>query len=364
MKVSCLRSPITSVRRALKPQARHIDIEQHLPSDQAVERPQGLKLMGYFARQLNDIGYPWRFYSADHVKENVFRRGQQMDPLTALNALEREEPVYFEPRRNLEVNIDPAGLKTVAGAGIAPTAIEKAASLAETYAVKPGTLGVEINFGTPMVLKSLEELQLLHRTFNPDKEFEGSGPVSKAANELAFFVKDSLTSDKPWRFYKKSESGAIGRVTRAALNEGFRGGLFAAAAGGVALAALAFISKSYEPFQWLPTIGLAGAGVTGFMAGKDAAKGQPVSHFEALDSLLDGESVYFQRQNKFSLGSVPVVNSWAFYFDRGPATEVTSPEQLEEFHLIHNKDAVIKKPEEPPKEDSPWWHFCWLFGEC
>jgi hypothetical protein len=332
-------------------------IHVHLEGEgyQNIDELQAARMLGHFTQKMQEQGFPWRLYVP--AQKGLLRRGRPLSEMEALARLKRGEPVLFEPRRMLQLDLSPdsiGALATVGSLGGADTSsVGKVAAFSKNSRVAPGSQGIELSYGTPVTVSSFGELKLLHELYNPDARVDESNRVSKAAHQLSYFASRTLGHMNPWRFYKPGEGSRAARMVRAAARQGLAGALVGAGLGLMIGGPLALLARNWDLLKTLVTLG---AGVGGAYMAVDAArvagKGEPINAVETLERLLEGQPTTFQETQLRSVG-VPILGKISWFSDYGQGSSLRGPEDLNTFYYMQDQTARLPEPPEPPRPQPP-----------
>jgi hypothetical protein len=320
---------------------------------QNVPEHQSAKMLGHFTQTMQDQGFPWRLFEA--TKEGLQGKltGQQtISDLDALRRLQQGKGVIFQPMRNLQLDLSSDSIGALAAAGSVgggdTSSINKLANLTKNTRVQAGNQGFEVSHGEPIEVRNTAELKLLYQMYNPEEKLTSKDEVAKTAHHLAYFNKQS--GDFGWRYYAKDDSNPVGRVVKAFGKNALRGAAMGAALGASLGAFLGLFTSSISNAAWL--FGLSTAGFAlyeGYGPAQAAAKGKPLTTVEALDRLVNKSPVEFQETQMRSIG-IPIVGKLGRSSDRGKASTIHDPSELETFWRMQNQGAPEEeKPPEPPK---------------
>ncbi len=334
----------------------HPKIDVHLNGDEyrAIALKDAAKMLGYFSQKMQDQGFPWKLKVAVDQGDDNFRAGADVSDLDALKQLQQGKPVMFQPMRNLQLDLSSDSLGALAAAGALGTGTEIAgmarlAAISKTTRVTPGSQGIELKYGEPVVVSNFSELKLLYQMYNPDEKVTSKNEVAKAANQLSYFTQKTASGQYPWRFYKESDTNTAGRVATAVARSAVKGGAMGAGVGALVGAPLAFFAR-----DWSFVLGAVGVGAAGFalysaqQAARTAAKGEGVNAVEALERVLNGQEVVLQETEIRSVG-VPIFGKISWFSDHGPGSKISSTSELDTFYWMQNQDAK----EEPKPEVKP-----------
>lgn len=309
------------------------------------------RMLGYFTQKLKDQGFPWRIYDCVTKDDNV-RRGEQLSEMEALQHLTQGTPVMFQPMRNLQLDLSSNSLSALAAAGkLGGNDMSSMSNMADiSKNVAPGSKGVELKFGAPVVVSSTAHLKLLFQMYNPEEKINESNAVSKAAHELSYFTQKTMGSAYPWRFYKNCDGSRLWRMTKA-LVPGFVGGAAVGAAfGGVIGLPIGLFSGAWAVTKTLISYGaVLGGAYKAIDSARTASKGESINAVEALERVLEDKDVVFQETQMGSIG-VPIFGKITWFSDHGKGSSISNTKALDTFYWMVNQAA---KPEEPKKEEPP-----------
>lgn len=346
--------------------SRHDKIDVHLQGDdyQNIELLEGSQMLGYFSQTMQNLGFPWRFYEAVPDGKGRYKKGEAMSDIDALKALrtntqagEVKKPVLFQPMRKLRLDLSSTSLGALAATaslgGTNAATMARVAAVSKDTGITPGSQGWELKYGEPIVVCDMGELKLLHQMYNPTDEIKAKTPVGKAAQQFSYFTRKTAGSTYPWRFYVKDDTNVAWRVTKALVKNGVTGALVGAAVGAVLGGPFAYFSGNWAILQGFATTGaMVGGAYNGIDSARKAVKGRPINPVEALERVLNNQEVAFQEAHLHSW-SVPILSSMTWMSDHGPASKISSSEELDVFYYMQNQDAKLPKKEEKKKEPDP-----------
>lgn len=290
------------------------------------------KMIGYFTQKMENQGFPWKLYKPTGKR---MKKTKAISEFEALQRLERNEPVVFQPMRVIGLGFNPPAFqgKDITG--------KQAAGKLD---VKPG--GKEIRHGMPIQVNNKSELKFLFELYNPDvkiDEIQGSR-LKKAARELAFFTKGTMGTQYPWKMFKnEGKFKKIVKMTGGAIKRGIIGmGLGAGAASLFTIPAAALGAAAAGPIGLAAGAAIGGA-IGGYMGAKKHAKGTEINAFEALARLNNDEPVHFQELKKREIGlSIPFpigiqLGSLSFYSNHGEESELKNLDELSLFNKMQEQ---------------------------
>lgn len=334
--------------------ASNIDIYLGGEEYQNVGERDAARMLGYFTQAMQAQGFPWRLQeSTQDGLRGKLTGTQALADIDALRKLQKGEPVIFQPMRNLQLDLSSDSLGAIAaagslGGGQEMTSMARLATITKNTRVTPGSQGVELKHGEPVVVRNLSELKLLYQMYNPEEKVKSKDQVAQAAHQLAYF--NQQAGDYGWRFFEKDSENALGRMAKAFYRNGLRGAAMGVAVGAMIGLPVGIITQSLR--NGLLALGL-GTGAFSLYSGvegvRTAAKGKPLNTVQALDTILKGKPLEMQETQMRGIG-VPVLGKISWFSDRGKASTVTGPQELETFWWMQNQAA---KPEDPPAPPPP-----------
>lgn len=334
--------------------ASNIDIYLGGEEYQNIGERDAARMLGYFTQAMQAQGFPWRLQeSTQEGLRGKLTGTQSLADIDALRKLQRGEPVIFQPMRNLQLDLSSDSLGAIAaagslGSGQEMTSMTRLANITKNTRVTPGSQGVELKHGEPVVVRNLSELKLLYQMYNPEEKIKSKDPVGQAAHHLAYF--NQQAGDYGWRFFEKDSENALGRMAKAFYRNGLRGAAMGVAVGAMIGLPVGIITQSVRNGLLALGFGTAAFSLYSGVEGvRTAAKGKPLNTVEALDTVLKGKPLEMQETQMRGIG-VPVVGKISWFSDRGKASTITGAQELETFWWMQNQAA---KPEDPPAPPPP-----------
>ncbi|MBT9582543.1 hypothetical protein IV102_04285 [bacterium] len=312
------------------------------------------KMLGYFTQAMQSQGFPWRLQEpTQEGLQGKLTGKKSLSDLDALRRLQKGEAILFQPMRNLQLDLSSDSLGAIAaagsiGSGQEMTSMTRLATITKNTRVAPGSQGVELRHGEPVIVKNLSELKLLYQMYNPEEKSKSKDPVAKAAHQLSYF--NQQAGDYGWRFYQKDNSNDLGRVAKAFYRNSLRGAAMGVAVGAMVGLPVGIITQSLR--NGLLALGAGTAAFSlysGVEGARTAAKGRPLNTVEALDTVLKGQPLEVQETQMRGIG-VPVAGKISWFSDRGNASTITGAQELDTFFWMQNQAA---KPEEEPAPPPP-----------
>lgn len=299
------------------------------------------RLLGYFTQKMQEQGFPWKL---EKPGEGLLGRKRTISELEALDRLKKGQPVLFQPRRNLQLDLSPNSLDALAAAGsVAGTGlngVSRVADLSKKTRIDAGQQGFELDFGAPVTVSSYGELKLLAQMYNPDLKPAQDNAVGRAAHQLSYFTKKTLGTPHPWRFYKKGGNAAL-RLLKAFVKNGLSGAVVGGLVGGMIGVPIGLFTGQWGIAQALAAAGAAlGGAFRGVDAARVAAKGQGIHAVEALERILEGKPVVFQETQMRSI-KVPLFGTVSWFSDYHKGSEISNLEELETFYYMQDQDAEL-----------------------
>jgi hypothetical protein len=335
------------------------NIDVFLGSDEYknIDETSAAKMLGHFTQGMQAQGFPWRLYSS--TKEGLQGKltgTKTLADLDALRKLQNNEPVLFQPMRNMQLDLSSDSIGAIAaagtiGGGAEITGMTRLANLTRSTRVTAGSQGFEVRHGEPIEVRNLAELKLLYQMYRLEEKLTSRDVVGRAAQQLSYF--NQQAGDFGWRYYQKDDSNAIGRIAKGAYKDGLRGLAMGLAVGGMVGGPIALFMRSISPLLYGVGIGAAALGAySGIQGARAAAKGKPLNTVEALDSILNNKPVEMQETQMRGFG-VPVLGKVSWVSDRGMASTVDSPKQLETLFWMQHQGAKEDPPPQPPEPPKP-----------
>lgn len=330
-------------------QASSIDVLLDSNDYKNIGERDAAKMLGYFTQAMQNQGFPWKLQvSSKEGLQGKLTGTKGLSDLDALRRLQKNEPVLFQPMRNLQLDLSSDSLGAIAAAGTASTgqdmaSMNRLATLTKNTRVSPGSQGVELRHGEPVLVRNLSELKLLYQMYNLDEKVTSKETVAQAAHQLSYF--NQQAGDYGWRFYQKDDSNDVGRIAKSFYRNALRGAAMGVAVGTVVGLPLGVLTQSLH--NGLLALGASGAafGVYGAIEGvRTAAKGKPLNTVQALDKILNNQPLEIQETQMRSVG-VPVVGKISWFSDRSQASTVVGPQELDTMYWMQNQAA---KPDDPP----------------
>lgn len=307
------------------------------------------RMLGHFTQAMQAQGFPWRLQEhSEQGLQGKLTGTKVLSDLEALRKLQKGEPVVFQPMRNLQLDFSSDSLGAIAAASTMGGAAEansmsRLATITKNTRVSPGSQGMELRHGEPILVRNLAELKLLYQMYKPEETIKSKNPVAQAAHQLAYF--NQQAGDFGWRYYQKDESNALGRMAKAGFRNALRGAAMGVAVGAIVGLPVGIMTQSIR--NGLLALG-AGAGAFSLYSGiegvRTAAKGRPLTTVQALDAVLKGQTIEVQETQMRSIG-VPVMGKVSWFSDRGKASQITGAPELDTLYWMQNQAA---KPESPP----------------
>lgn len=335
-------------------QASSIDVFLDSDEYKNISERDAAKMLGYFTQAMQNQGFPWKLQvSSKEGLQGKLTGTKSLSDLEALRRLQKEEPVLFQPMRNLQLDLSSDSLGAIAAAGTASTgqdmaSMNRLATLTKNTRVTPGSQGVELRHGEPVLVRNLSELKLLYQMYNLDEKIKSKDPVAQSAHQLSYF--NQQAGDYGWRFYQKEDSNAAGRIAQAVYKGAIRGAAMGVATGSMVGLPIGVLTQSLHNGLMTLGIGALAFGLYGAVEGaRTAAKGKPLNTVQALDKVLKNETLEVQETQMRSIG-VPVVGKISWFSDRGKACSIQGPKELDTLFWMQNQAA---KPEDPPAPPPP-----------
>lgn len=335
-------------------QASSIDILLDSGEYKNIPERDAAKMLGYFTQAMQNQGFPWKLQvSSKEGLQGKLTGTNTLSDLQALRRLQKEEPVLFQPMRNLQLDLSSDSLGAIAAAGTASTgqdmaSMNRLATLTKNTRVTPGSQGVELRHGEPVLVRNLSELKLLYQMYNLEEKVVSKDQVGQAAHQLSYF--NQQAGDYGWRFYQKEDTGNAGRIAQAMYRNAIRGAAMGVAAGSMVGLPIGVLTQSLHNGLMTLGVGALAFGIYGAVEGaRTAAKGKPLNTVQALDKVLKGSPLEVQETQMRSIG-VPVVGKISWFSDRGKACTIEGPKELDTLFWMQNQAA---KPEDPPAQPPP-----------
>lgn len=315
------------------------------------------KMLGHFVQGMQVQGFPWRLYASSQEGLQGKLTGQkQLSDTDALLRLQREEPVLFQPMRNMQLDLSADSIGAIAaagaiGSGTQLTGMERMANLTRSTRVSPGSQGIEVRHGEPIEVRNLRELKLLYQMYHLEEKLTTKDPVGRAAQQLAYF--NQQAGEFGWRFYQHDDGNAFGRIAKSAYQDGVRGGLIGLAVGATVGIPVGLFTRSLPYFGAAVGLGALGFGLMGALqGGRTAAKGKPLNTVQALDALLSGKEIQVQETQLRGIPA-PIISKMSWLTDRGLPNTVKDTKDLERLFWMQNQNAKEDPPPSPPEKPKP-----------
>jgi hypothetical protein len=334
--------------------ASNIDVYLGGEEYQNIGERDAARMLGYFTQAMQDQGFPWRLQeSTQEGLQGKLTGKKALSDIDALRRLQKGQPVVFQPMRNLQLDLSSDSLGAIAaagsiGSGQEMTSMTRLATITKNTRVTPGSQGVELRHGEPVLVRNLSELKLLYQMYNLDETSKSKDPVAKAAHQLSYFNRQA--GDFGWRFFQKDTGNSAGRMAKAFAQNSLRGAAMGVAVGALVGLPVGIITQSLRNGLLALGAGTAAFSLYSGVEGvRTASKGKPLNTVAALDAVLKGQPLEIQETQMRGIG-VPVVGKISWFSDRGEASTVTGAEELETLFWMQNQAA---KPEEKPAPPPP-----------
>lgn len=335
-------------------QASNIDVLLDSNEYKNINERDAAKMLGYFTQAMQNQGFPWKLQvSSKEGLQGKLTGTNTLSDLQALRRLQKDEPVLFQPMRNLQLDLSSDSLGAIAAAGTASTgqdmaSMNRLATLTKNTRVTPGSQGVELRHGEPVLVRNLSELKLLYQMYNLEEKNVSKDTVGQAAHQLSYF--NQQAGDYGWRFYQKEDTNAAGRIATQMYRNSIRGAAMGVAAGSMVGLPVGLLTQSLNNGLMVLGAGALAFGLYGAVEGlRTARKGKPLNTVQALDKVLKNEALEVQETQMRSIG-VPVVGKISWFSDRGKACSIEGPQELDTLFWMQNQAA---KPEDPPAPPPP-----------
>ena len=110
-------------------QASSIDVFLDSDEYKNISERDAAKMLGYFTQAMQNQGFPWKLQvSSKEGLQGKLTGTKTLSDLEALRRLQKEEPVLFQPMRNLQLDLSSDSLGAIAAAGTASTGLSVASS--------------------------------------------------------------------------------------------------------------------------------------------------------------------------------------------------------------------------------------------
>ena len=334
--------------------AANIDVYVGGEEYQNISERDGAKMLGYFTQAMQAQGFPWRLQeSTQEGLQGKLTGKKSMADIDALRRLQKGQPVIFQPMRNLQLDLSSDSLGAIAaagslGAGQEMTSMSRLATITKNTRVTPGSQGVELSHGEPVLVRNLSELKLLYQMYNPEEKIKTKDPVARAAHQLSYF--NQQAGDYGWRFFQKDDSNSFGRMSKAFYRNSLRGAAMGVAVGAMIGLPVGIITQSLRNGLLALGAGTAAFSLYSGVEGvRTASKGKPLNTVEALDTILKDKPLQIQETQMRGIG-VPVLGKISWFSDRGKDSTITGAKELDTFYWMQNQAA---KPEETPAPPPP-----------
>jgi hypothetical protein len=333
-------------------QASSIDVLLDSPEYKNISERDAAKMLGYFTQAMQNQGFPWKLQiSSKEGLQGKLTGTKGLSDLEALRRLQKNEPVLFQPMRNLQLDLSSDSLGAIAAAGTASTgqdmsSMNRLATLTKNTRVTPGSQGVELRHGEPVLVRNLSELKLLYQMYNLEEKKVSKDTIGQAAHQLSYF--NQQAGDYGWRFYQKEDTNAAGRIATQAYRNAIRGAAMGVAAGSMVGLPIGVLTQSLHNGLVTLGVGALAFGLYGAVEGiRTAAKGKPLNTVQALDKVLNDQPLEIQETQMRSIG-VPVVGKISWFSDRGKACSIQGPKELDTLFWMQNQAAKEEEPKAPP----------------